>query len=326
MVERHQILAPILRPFNGSAEQPRRERHEIILRIKLAARPKAAADIVFDHAHRRLRQPHHLGQHAAIGERHLGRTAHRHALSICVPNGQQPARLHWHGRVTLHAKMLAAHIGCVPERRFGVATHRRDRAGEICSGGLEQKHIVLASRIACRDRGQWLDVDDNGLQGVFGNGSAVGDNKRKRLADVTHLFRGNDRLLVALECRQRLLTQGNPRHITDVGCGDHGVNPRPRQRRLRVDRANSAMGDGTAQHHRMQRVYAGKVVDVLAAPGKKAKIFDALDRTADKCVGRALRWDAHMTIVASRLRSALATLSAARADVFGFVFDGLPCS
>ena len=53
VIERRQVLAPILDPLDRAAQQPRRKGNEKILGIKLAARAEAAADVVFDHAHRR---------------------------------------------------------------------------------------------------------------------------------------------------------------------------------------------------------------------------------------------------------------------------------
>src|SRR5436853_611046 len=48
MRDGHEMLAPVLDPFDRVAELARRERHQKIFRIKLAARAKAAADVVLD--------------------------------------------------------------------------------------------------------------------------------------------------------------------------------------------------------------------------------------------------------------------------------------
>ena len=48
MVDRHQMLAAVLDPFHRAADLARRERNQEILRIELAARAEAAADIVLD--------------------------------------------------------------------------------------------------------------------------------------------------------------------------------------------------------------------------------------------------------------------------------------
>src|SRR4029077_4346517 len=82
-----------------------------------------------------------------------------------------------------------------------------------------------------------------------------------------------------------------------------------------------------AQDHRVQHFCVGEVVGELAAAGEEAQILEPLDRAADEGVGGAAGCrGGHMTIVASRLISARATLSAASADVLGLLRDGLPCS
>ena len=188
-----------------------------------------------------------------------------------------------------------------------------------------RQNIVLAGGLAIGHRRQRLDVDRDRLQRVLGERRAVGHHDRDRLADVAHLADGDDRLLVALELGQRLLPQRNVRHVADIGRRDHGVHARPRARRRRVDRADAAVRDRAAQDHRMQHFLADEIVDVLSAPGEKAEVLDALDRAADEGVPARVAWGSgHMTIVASRLMRARATLSAASADVFGFVRDGLP--
>ena len=49
MIGRDQMLAAILDPFHRTADQPRRERNEKILRIELALDAEAAADVDLDH-------------------------------------------------------------------------------------------------------------------------------------------------------------------------------------------------------------------------------------------------------------------------------------
>ena len=94
----------------------------------------------------------------------------------------------------------------------------------------------------------------------------------------------------------------------------------------------------------MQNLVGRDIVDELSAAAQEAQIFQALDRTADEGVDRALAIHgdraqmrlrtagrqltprAHITIVAFSLSSARATLMAASAEVLGFERDGLPWS
>ena len=74
--DRHEMLAPVLDPFHRMAELARREGDQKILRIELAARAEAAADVVLDVVDGLLRQPHHRRHGAAVEERKLRRARH----------------------------------------------------------------------------------------------------------------------------------------------------------------------------------------------------------------------------------------------------------
>src|SRR5262249_36872257 len=57
VVGRHQILTPVLDPFDRPAEKAGRERDQEILRVELPARAEAAADVVLDQADAALVEP-----------------------------------------------------------------------------------------------------------------------------------------------------------------------------------------------------------------------------------------------------------------------------
>jgi hypothetical protein len=54
-----------------------------------------------------------------------------------------------------------------------------------------------------------------------------------------------------------------------------------------IDRTNAAVRDRAAQNGGMQQAWKTQVVCVLAAPTKKAEVFDALDGGADERVFHA---------------------------------------
>ena len=101
MGDRHEMLAPVLDPFHRTAELARRERDQKILRIELAARAEAAADVVLDVVDRLFRQPHHRRHGAAVEERQLGRARH----------GQPPAAAS-HSASRPRVSMVMAVIRC----------------------------------------------------------------------------------------------------------------------------------------------------------------------------------------------------------------------
>src|SRR5215470_18160624 len=100
MCDGHEMLAPVLNPFDRMAELARRERDQEILWIELAARPKATANVILDIVDRFLRQPHHGRHGAAVEERKLGGA--RYDELGAVPFGEQSARLHRHCGHPLH--------------------------------------------------------------------------------------------------------------------------------------------------------------------------------------------------------------------------------
>ena len=72
MVQAHQVLAPVFRPFHRTAGVARGERNEKVLGIELAARPEAAADVVLHDLDRAFGQAHLLRQDAAVEEQDFG--------------------------------------------------------------------------------------------------------------------------------------------------------------------------------------------------------------------------------------------------------------
>ncbi len=124
VVDRHQVLAAVLGPFHRAAAMPRSEGNKKILRVKLAARAKAAANVVFHHVDCVFGQTHLLGEDAPVGEQHLGGTGDGQAATRGVPFGQHAARLHRQRGMPLCAEALAPRVGRGVEGRVGVAEHR----------------------------------------------------------------------------------------------------------------------------------------------------------------------------------------------------------
>src|SRR5262249_16959088 len=87
MRDGHEMLTAVLDPFDRVSIAARRERAEEILRIKLAACPEPAADIVFDVIDRSVGQPHHGGKGTAIEEPQPCRA--RPPKVPTIPLGQQ---------------------------------------------------------------------------------------------------------------------------------------------------------------------------------------------------------------------------------------------
>ena len=169
MIDGHQLLAPVLDPLYRSPHMTGRERDEKILRIELAARPEAAADIVLHHVDRVLGETQLLGQRAAVEEQHLGGAMDGEPPARRIPLGQEAARLHRQRHMPLHPELLATRIGGLPAGGGGIAQHRVELDREVAAGFLEQKRVVACRGVPVRHRRQLLDRDLDRLQGVLGD-------------------------------------------------------------------------------------------------------------------------------------------------------------
>src|SRR6516165_2997436 len=94
MIDGHEMLAPVLSPFDRTAAVARCEWNEKILGIELPARAEPAAHVVFDELDRAFRQAHLLGERAPVEEQYLRSAEHRELFTRPIPLCQQPTRLH----------------------------------------------------------------------------------------------------------------------------------------------------------------------------------------------------------------------------------------
>ena len=132
------IFAPVLDPFDGALETPRRERDQEIFRIEFAARAERAADIVFDQRDRGFRQIQEFRENAPVGEGHFGSAIKDHVPARFVPLRNEAASLHRHRRVPMYAEGFAARVTLVRlERRFRIAANGREPRCDIALGIFE---------------------------------------------------------------------------------------------------------------------------------------------------------------------------------------------
>src|SRR5262249_35838375 len=283
------MLAAVFDPFDRPAGEARGERDQKILGIEFAARAKTAADVVFHHANRALRQLQLLGQNAPVEEGDFGPPENGGPQVCSAPLRNQPARLHRHRAVTLHREFFAAHESGVLECAVRVAAHARKRERAVRARRFEQQAAIGPRGRAGGDRRQRLDRDRDRIQRVLGRGGTLGENEGERLADVADLVVGDDRLLERLELRGRILPQRNRRyHRADLGGRDDGVHAGTRAGGGSVDRADTPVRHRAAQDHRVQEIFAAEIVDESAAPAQQPQILDALDRAADEDIRPAL--------------------------------------
>ena len=246
---------------------------------------RGAADVDLDQVDRVDVHPHHARKNLAVRPRHLRCAGDRQAFGGRVPRCDEPARLHRHGGMPLHAKTLFTCVGRILEGSGGVATRRVIGDGVVGAEFLEQQ-----SFLRCRRDGQVVDRDDDRFQRILCDGHTVGEDDRDGLADIAHLAGRERRLLERIELVERLQPQRHCRHlVAEIGGRQHRIDAGQVEGGLRIDAAQNAMRDGAAQDHGMQLILLRDVVDVDAAPAQQPQILDALDGTADIRIRRVHR-------------------------------------
>ncbi len=106
VVERLQVLGPVLGPGDRSPEPDRAERDQEVLGIELAAAAEAAADVELDEPDSLLLPAEQLAEDPAVGVDDLGRPPDGQPAVLVVDLGAQPPRLERHRAVALAAKPL----------------------------------------------------------------------------------------------------------------------------------------------------------------------------------------------------------------------------
>ena len=150
--------------------------------------------------------------------------------------------------------------------------------GDVIVGAGVHGHA--SPRIGERDDRRFrviLDLDQRG--GILGDGAAVGDHQRYRLAHIGypaigqrrggHLHRHEE------EAEHLELDAG------EIGLRVNRVDAGNLARGLAVDRADRATGNCAAGEGDMQHAGQGDIVDKLAAPGEQARVFLAGHALAD---------------------------------------------
>ena len=105
VVERDQVLAAILDPFDRPAEPDRQPWDQVVLGIELPAGAEAAADVALDAADRLGLDIEHRREDLAVEVLDLGRPPDRQLGARCVVLGDQAARLERHRAVSLDAEL-----------------------------------------------------------------------------------------------------------------------------------------------------------------------------------------------------------------------------
>lgn len=287
VVRGHQVLAPVLDPLHRAPERERRERDQQVLRIELAARPEAAADVDLDHRDRIDRALEHRRERAPVPERHL-RCAPDLELAVAL-EADEAARLHRHRAVALAAEGLGAHVVGARECRVDVAEADVVSARAVGPRFGEEHRAVRARGRDVYHRGQRLVVHRDQLRRVLGDVAVARHDQRDRFAHVAHAVLRERTLQIAFGALERPGPDRDRRGVRgDIGKGVHGGNAWHGTRRGRFDAPQQRVGMRAAHDHRVQHARELQVVDVAPASSDEAQVLAARDRTPDPpCRSRA---------------------------------------
>ena len=121
LVGAHQVLAAVLDPFHRPVEPHRRDQHQQVLGIELAADAETAADMALVHMQRRRAALEHAAERLAIAVRDLRRAVQLQQILRRVIDADGAASLHGHAGVPAGLHVDLDHGVGVAERRVDVA-------------------------------------------------------------------------------------------------------------------------------------------------------------------------------------------------------------
>ena len=168
---RHEVLAAILDPLDGPADQLAGQHSVELLGDHEHLLPEAATDVLHDHPHAVLRQIARPGEEAAGAVRALRRQPDDELLAVPVPVGDDTTRLHRHAQIAVLRERLGDDVSRVREDPLELG---------VLDGGHQVSHVgaelrmderrALGQRLLHVKHGrERVDVDDDELAGVLGD-------------------------------------------------------------------------------------------------------------------------------------------------------------
>ena len=188
-----EVFAPVLNPFQWSAEQHAGRGDRDFFRIQNELGAEAAADVGRDDANAIFIEAEHLHDEEARFVRKLRRGPHREHVEVVVVVRQHAAAF---DRVRTAAVLLERQTQTTRRRfdcRVGVAIIR-DELGEYVTLSIDMRlgRSVGHRLAAVGGRRQVLDIDVDQGGRVFRNIAVVRDDEGNRLADIGHFARRQD--------------------------------------------------------------------------------------------------------------------------------------
>jgi hypothetical protein len=285
VAERHHAFAAGLAPAQRATDALRQHTEQRLFGVAADLGAEAAAHIGGD--------DEHLVGLDAIGAddgglRALGSLGAEPLVQATIhPGDGRAAHFERAGRNTLvhEAVRTADHFAALEERGAAVLGHAEHGGVEhdVAAGALVDEGAAGHRLFHVDHGGQSVDVDDDGLGGVFALIGALGDDGRNGLADVAHLVDGQQTTGHHRVERRRHRLQ------LEIGGGEDGDDARLGEGVGHVDAREHTVGHCRAYVRDVccvgERRLVEQVVDVHAAGGEELRIFLAQNSVTQDAAG-----------------------------------------
>ena len=305
VIGRHQMLAPVLDPFDRAAEPHCGETDEEILRVELAPDAEAAAGIAFLEHHPGRTAAEHAGERVAVAVRHLRGAVQLDNVTRRIMPRQGAARLERHAAMPTDREIEAddrlrpSECG-IDFPVFGAHDQRLGRN----SGGEAARR-----RLGVEQRRQLVRLDRDQIGGILGEIGVGREYGRDRLADIAQPVPRQQRLAIRAQCFARRVAKIDRRQIGNVLAGPDRRNAGRRERGPNVHFAQHGMGVRRAHDPHVQLMRKTEIADKLAAPRHERRVLKSRDRPADNPSWRRFRDAAHGRRLARSSANAARTAS-----------------
>ena len=280
-----EVFAPVLDPFDGTAQFLRDQRDQGFFDVVNRLRAEPAAHIGRDHAHLVGFPAQHVDDILLHQERRLRRRPDgQHVLQFVVL-GDHTAVLDGKPAAPVDPVFLAMGHMRVGERSRDIAI-ADGIFGPFVIGRrrVTQRRIALERGFAIGRPRQDIEIDLHQRRRVLGVVAGIRDNKRDRLAGKTDLAVFEQSLLERLRNRGVRHLERH-RHIAQVfgqiGGGINRNDTGPGFRRGGIDASDLGVAVGRADERRLQHARQVEIVGIAAAPGQQAWIFQPRDPRAE---------------------------------------------
>jgi hypothetical protein len=263
MIGGHQMLAPVLDPFDRAAEPERGERNEHIFGIEFPADAETAADMPLVEMHRGRATPECAGEQVAGSVRHLGGAVKLENIGRAIVSCERTARLQRDARMA-------------PDREIELydCVSRAEAGRDVAIAFADDLRFGADRVLRGHHRWQIFDLDDDQFGGVLRQIRVFREHRRDRLPDIAHQVGRQHRLQIRSKVWDLTLAQPYRREIGDLSGSPDGNGTRGHERRGSLDRADRPVCVARAHYAHVNLMRESQVRNEAPLPGEERRIFE----------------------------------------------------